>query len=344
MTGRRVVGGLAAFVSATVFLVGCTSTSKPGPGGTPDTQVTTATQLLMVTDVHPETGSTLLEGPTFGPDGDLYVVDVTAPAGEPKVIRIDVETQAVTPVYTDDISAFTSAQFSPYDGRLYLTDIAGGAITSITPEGEDPQVFHAGEVDGQRFSPDDLAFDEHGDLYVSDFTAFPGAPLEAASLGGRVVRFDAETAEPTVVLDGLASPNGISFTDDFRGLWLSQYAANRIDLLTLTEDGKGAASVHPAVYVDAGSAHVDSNAVDAEGNIYQGFEGSPRIVVHGADGDELAAIELPADDVAAGLSSATNVAIEPGTDKGYIMVSGAAGGYVYEFTALAEGIRQSNGG
>lgn len=344
MTGRRAAGGFVAAVGATVFLAGCTSPTDPAPDGTADAPRTTATQLLEVTEVHPETGSTLLEGPTFGPDGDLYVVDVTAPAGEPKVLRIDVDTQDVTPIHTDDTSAFTSAQFSPRDDRLYLTDIAGGTITSMTADGEDPQVFFAGEVDGQRFSPDDLAFDEDGDLYLSDFTAFPGAPLEAASGGGRVVRLDAETAEPTVVLDGLASPNGISFTEDFGALWLSQYAANRIDLLTLTEDGEGAASVHPAVYVDAGSAHVDSNAVDAEGNVYQGFEGSPRIVVHGPGGDELATIELPTPDVEAGLSSATNIALRPGTDEGYVTVSGPAGGFVYEFTALGEGIRQSNGG
>ncbi|MFC8799041.1 hypothetical protein ACFT2C_15000 [Promicromonospora sp. NPDC057138] len=34
----------------------------------------------------------------------------------------------------------------------------------------------------------------------------------------------------------------------------------------------------------------------------------------------------------------------PGTTDAYMTRSGAAGGFVYEFDALAEGIRQSNGG
>jgi lactonase len=47
---------------------------------------------------------------------------------------------------------------------------------------------------------------------------------------------------------------------------------------------------------------------------------------------------------ARGLTSATNVAIKLGTTDAYMTVSGPAGGFVYEFEALADGIRQSNGG
>lgn len=47
---------------------------------------------------------------------------------------------------------------------------------------------------------------------------------------------------------------------------------------------------------------------------------------------------------AEGLESATNVAITPGGKTAYMTVSGPDGGYVYRFTALADGIRQSNGG
>ncbi len=38
---------------------------------------------MQLTEVHGETGMTLLEGPVFGEDGGLYVVDVTAPEGKP---------------------------------------------------------------------------------------------------------------------------------------------------------------------------------------------------------------------------------------------------------------------
>lgn len=74
--------------------------------------------MLQVTSVHQATGMTLLEGPTFGPDGNLYVVDVTAPPGAGKVLRVDTDAETVSTVYTDDRSALTSAKFHPQNGRL----------------------------------------------------------------------------------------------------------------------------------------------------------------------------------------------------------------------------------
>ncbi|WP_323743718.1 SMP-30/gluconolactonase/LRE family protein [Clavibacter phaseoli] len=333
-----------------VVLVGmvsaCTTTTStleddapaPAPSGTAQT----AERLVQVVDARGPAGGVLLEGPTFAPDGRLYVVDVMAPAGEPKVLRVDTEGEDVEAVYTDDASAFTSAQFSPLDGRLYLTDIAGGSITSITPDGDDPRTFFTGDVDGQRLSADDIAFDEDGNLFVSDFTAFPGVPVEAAASGGRVVRIDGRTAEASVLAKGLASPNGISFTEDWSGLWVSQYAANRVDLLGLDEGRTAMTSLHPGVYVSAGSAQIDSNAVDADGNLYQAFEGAPRLDVHAPDGRVISTVAIPEGEE--GLSSATNLAIRYGTTEGYMTVSGPAGGFVYRFDALGEGTRQSNGG
>lgn len=127
-----------------------------------------ATQVAHVTDVHEATGMTLLEGPVLMENGDLYVVDVTAPPGEPKVISVDVATGEHRGVYTDRTGAYTSAQVSPYDGRLYLTDFATGSVVSVERDGSDPRTFFSGEVDGSRMTPDDIAFDDEGNLYVSD--------------------------------------------------------------------------------------------------------------------------------------------------------------------------------
>lgn len=344
MTRRRSAAAATVLAALLIsFLAGCTTADSdealPDPAQDPAAR---AERVLQVTEVHAETGSTLLEGPVFGPDGLLYVVDVTAPAGAPKVLRIDLETDEVETIYTDDSSAFTSAQFSPLDNRLYLTDIAGGSITSITAEGDNPRVFFEGDVDGQRLSPDDIAFDEDGHLFVSDFTAFPDVSTEAAMAGGRVIRIDGKTGEASVLLRGLPSPNGISFAADWSGLWLSQYAANRIDLLSLDEERSGPRSLHPSMYTSPGAAQIDSSAVDAEGNIYQAFEGKPQIDVYSTGGERIAMIAVPMGD--RGLTSATNLAVRPGTTQGYMTVSGEAGGFIYSFESLAKGIRQTNGG
>ena len=61
-------------------LAGCTDAGDPTAApSTAAPSVVTAERVLQVTEVHETTGMTLLEGPTFGPDGSLYVVDVTAP-------------------------------------------------------------------------------------------------------------------------------------------------------------------------------------------------------------------------------------------------------------------------
>ncbi|WP_210407063.1 SMP-30/gluconolactonase/LRE family protein [Prauserella flavalba] len=299
-------------------------------------KVIRAHEVMRLTEVHEETGMTLLEGPVFDEDGQLIVVDVTAPAGEPKVLSVDVRKKTSRALHTDGRGAYTSAQFSPYDGRLYLTDFAHGEIVSLAPDGGDPRTFFSGAVDGSPMNPDDLAFDEDGNLYVSDSRG-----LTEGQDRGRVVRIDREGREATVLADGLGATNGISFDEDFRGLWISELTRNRISYLRLGDAGE-TASRHTAVHVDGGIAQTDSIAVDAAGNIYQALHGRPAMVVYDRNGGHLATIEVPAG--AKGLESATNVAIRPGERTAYLTVSGPAGGYLYAFEAPAKGIRQSNGG
>ncbi|APX33243.1 hypothetical protein BH708_11560 [Brachybacterium sp. P6-10-X1] len=340
---RRSVAVLAV-AAVTLPLAGCLESGEPAPPSRSASAADgpsrlTAQRLLQVTEPHEATGRTLLEGPTFDEGGRLYLVDVTAPAEAPKVMRVDLDSQEVTEVFTDETGAYTSAQWGPRDGRLYLTDYASGRIVSITADGEDPQTIFEGEVEGRAMHPDDLAFDEDGNFFVTDSspTAYPDA--EPA---GRVVRIDAGSGEATVLADGQPNPNGISYDARTSALWVSQLDANRIDRLLLDEEGTAVATEHTAIHVDGGPSRTDSNALDADGNIYQGVHGIPRILVYGPDGAPRATVGLPEEDE--GLESATNIAIEPGTTDAYVTVSGPAGGFVYRFDTLAEGTRASNGG
>ncbi|MEU0743056.1 SMP-30/gluconolactonase/LRE family protein [Streptomyces sp. NPDC006134] len=320
-------------------LAGCgTGTHASGGEAAPTTagRTITAREFMRLTTVHEETGMTLLEGPVFGKDGRLVVVDVTAPASEPKVIRVDVRRKEARKIFTDSRGAYTSAQFSPYDGRLYLSDFAHGEIVSLAPDGSGRRTFFAGEVDGARMRPDDIAFDQDGNLYVSDSLG-----LSEGEARGRVVRIDRDGRNATVLADGLAATNGISFDVDYRGLWFSELTENRISYLPVGERA-GTTGRHTAIRVDGGIAQTDSIAVDADGNLYQALHGRPAMAVYDRYGERLATVEVPAR--TEGLESATNVAITPGGTKAYMTVSGPAGGYLYTFDALAEGVRQSNGG
>ncbi|MFD4715783.1 SMP-30/gluconolactonase/LRE family protein [Streptomyces sp. NPDC058430] len=339
----RALAGLA--VLGLLALTGCgtqtaghtaTTASKPAPSG--EGRGIRATQLAHVTDVHEATGMTLLEGPVLIGDGSLYVVDVTAPPGEPKLISVDVATGKHEGVYTDKTGAYTSAQISPHDHRVYLTDFATGSIVSVAQDGSQPRTFFSGDVDGSRMTPDDIAFDDEGNVYVSD--AHGTEPDEA---DGRIVRIDRDGTKTTVLADGLAQPNGVMFDPELRGLWISELSEDTISYLLLDADKTAVTSRHEAIHVDGGLAQTDSIAVDADGNLYQALHGRPAIAVYSKYGARLATVEVPAAK-SEGLKSATNVAIAPGGTKAYMTVSGPAGGYVFGFTALAEGIRQSNGG
>ncbi|MBE1876198.1 SMP-30/gluconolactonase/LRE family protein [Myceligenerans pegani] len=333
---RRLTAGAA--VALTLPLAGCVAGSTAGEAPAGPSGIT-AERVLQVTSVHEETGMTLLEGPVFGDDGKLYLVDVTAPAGDPKVMRVDLDAREVEPVFTDSAGAYTSAQLSPYDGRLYLTDYQGGRIVSVSQDGDDPRTFFEGRVKGRAMHPDDLTFDDDGHLFVTDSSpvAYP-----VGTMSGRVVRIDRDTGRATVLAANLPNPNGISFDLDGGALWVSQLDANRVDHLTLGEGGTAVTAGHAAIHVNGGTDQTDSTAVDAAGNLYQGMHGTPRILVYAPDGTHQTTVTVPAGHE--GLESATNVAIRPGTTDAYMTVSGPAGGFVYRFDALAEGIRQSNGG
>ncbi|MFE4451118.1 SMP-30/gluconolactonase/LRE family protein [Streptomyces sp. NPDC056796] len=338
---RLPVRSLAVLAAVgTLALTGCgteTSGSAVGaPASAGPDRVIRAHQLMRLTKVHEETGMTLLEGPVFDGNGKLIVVDVTAPAGKPKVMRVDVKRKTSQAVHSDDRGAYTSAQFSPYDGRLYLTDYAHGEVVSLAPDGSDPRTFFSGEVDGAKMNPDDIAFDEEGNLYVSDSRS-----LSPGDARGRVVRIGRDGDRPTVVADGLAATNGISFDAEYRGLWVSELTQNRISYLRLDAEGRST-SRHTAIRVDGGIAQTDSIAVDADGNLYQALHGRAAMIVYDRHGERLATVEIPGG--TKGLESATNVAITPGGTKAYMTVSGPAGGYLYTFDALGRGTRQSNGG
>ncbi|WP_425838162.1 SMP-30/gluconolactonase/LRE family protein [Streptomyces fractus] len=297
-----------------------------------------ATQVSHVTAPHKATGMTLLEGPVLTKGGDLYVVDVTAPAGEPKVLSVDVKTGDHKGVYTDKTGAYTSAQISPHDGRVYLTEYQSGDVISIAQDGSDRRTFFSGDVDGSPMNPDDIAFDDDGNLYVSDLHGMKTGEAE-----GRIVRIDRDGKKTTVLADKLAHPNGVMLDPEQKGLWISELAKDTISYLLLDAKKTSVTTRHEAIHVNAGVAQTDSIAVDGEGNLYQALHGRPAMAVFSKYGERLGTVEVPAKE-AEGLQSATNVAITPGGRSAYMTVSGPKGGYVYKFDALAKGIRQSNGG
>lgn len=319
------------------------TTADAGTGGTAASgngPVTIRAKLLtQVAPLDPPGANgpaTNLEGPAFGPNGNLYLVHPTAPAGWPKVIALDVKTRKVRTVYTDATSRFSSLQFSPVDGNMYVTD-NNGKIDRMNPDGTGFTTLVSGPVLGRPLSANDLTFDRNGAMFVTDFHGTPWSPT------GRVIRFDPDGSHPTVLADGLAGANGISFDPMYTGLWVSELGAGRVDYLRLSADHTTVTLPTVGLYGNQGVGGYDSNAVDADGNVYQCVTNDGRVDVFSPHGALLATVVVPQTLPAPQLLTA-NLVIKPGTRDGYLVVGGGNGGFVYTFPALGLGDAQSNGG
>lgn len=82
----RALAGLAAVGLLALTGCGTEAGADPASNSSPsgEGRGIRATQVAHVTDVHEATGMTLLEGPVLMENGDLYVVDVTAPRANPR--------------------------------------------------------------------------------------------------------------------------------------------------------------------------------------------------------------------------------------------------------------------
>jgi lactonase len=281
--------------------------------------------------------TTLLESPVFGPKGLLYFVDLTAPAGAPKVLTFNLKTHGVKPIYTDATSGFSSIQFSPADSKAYLTDYLNGKIDRMNADGSGFTTQFEGPIDGTPSNLDDIAFTKDGStMYVTDSAGDILHPV------GRVLRFSATGTDPQVLATGIAGANGISFAPGFGSLWVSELQGGRELHYTLAPDGTFSAGA-VGMYANMGVGAFDSNTVDAAGNVYQCVPNVGKVIVWNPQGDVIANITVPQTYPKPQLLT-TNLAIKPGTTDGYMVVGGENGGYIYHFDALAKGIMQSNGG
>lgn len=122
------------------------------------------------------------------------------------------------------------------DGRVYVAELVGSRISAVDPESGSVDIVCA--MGEGIISPDDLAFDDHGNMYVTEFMDnrltvreangqvrvvhgdLPGANgitlhncklyIDECRLGGRLLEFDLAGGEPRVVLEDLPLPNALA--------------------------------------------------------------------------------------------------------------------------------------
>jgi gluconolactonase len=156
------------------------------------------------------------------------------------------------------------------EGILFACDFGHGWILSITKKAE-VDVYASG-YEGKKFNrPNDLAFDEKGNLFFSDpKTSNTDIP------DGRVFKIDNKTKKVILILDSIAYPNGIAFLKQKNEVYVCESAKNRVLRYNVTKEGR---FINKNVFVELPGGSPDGIAFDNKNNLYIAHFGGGVIFV-----------------------------------------------------------------
>src|SRR5262245_38359848 len=209
------------------------------------------------------------EGGALAADGAILFSDIGN-----RIMRFDPATKAVT-VYRDPSGRANGLIFDP-QGRLIAAEGAntgGGRRVSITERDGTVRTL-ADRYQGKRFnSPNDVAVDRLGRVYVTDPRYVGGEPRELdfeavfrIDPDGQVIRL-ATTA---------AKPNGVAVSPDGKTLYVADSGPGRRALLAFDLDEHGAVS-RPCVLHDFGDGRgIDGMTVTTDGRIVAAAGTGPK--------------------------------------------------------------------
>ena len=178
-----------------------------------------------IPDVLWKTGRrmSILEGPSFDRDGNLYVVNVSYG----QVFRISP---------SGNVSLITEYDGEPnglkihQDGRIFIADHKKGLLLMDPNSGQITNVLSGGMHEPFR-GLNDLFFNSKGDLFFTDQgesdLRVPHGRVWTLTLDGKL----------KLVIDGLPSPNGLVVTPDDNFLYLAVTRANAIWRIPMRKDG-----------------------------------------------------------------------------------------------------------
>lgn len=194
---------------------------------------------------------TLLEGPSFDLNGNLYCVDI--PNGRIFRIPPSGNFELVT-----EYDGWPNGLKVHQDGRLFVADFKRGLVTvdpdtgKVTPFLERHGVEHFKALN-------DLFFAANGDLYFTDQGT---TGLQDAT--GRLFRVTPD-AKITCLLDNVPSPNGVVMDLEERCVYLAVTRANAVWRVPMDRNGN---ATKVGVFVQlSGGAGPDGLALDAQGGL-----------------------------------------------------------------------------
>lgn len=259
------------------------------------------------------------EGPAMAPDGTILFSDI----GD-RIMRFDPSTGETT-AYRDPSGRSNGLIFTP-DDRLVAAEGAntgGNRRVSITePDGTVRTL--ADSFTGKRFnSPNDVAIDAQGRVYVSDPRYVGDEPRELDRES--VYRIDPDGAVHRLET-GASKPNGLVVSPDGRTLYVADNGPDRRALLRLDLDPETGAVSDPRVLVDFGDGRgIDGMTVTADGLVVAAAGSGERggVYVYEPDGTAVDFIAVP--------ESPTNVELA-GPRRSTLYITAGPGLYRIETT------------
>jgi len=270
---------------------------------------------------------TLLEGPSFDREGNLFVSSIF----DSRILKITPNKKVTTILQQEGLLPDGIAIHK--DGRLFIACLSGRTV-HVNPDGTNLTDIEP-KYEGKPTCVNDLVFDHNGNLYVTDFTGTVGDPT------GGVYRFSADFTKVEPVIQHLAAANGIGIAPEGNVIWVAETCRNEIVRLELLEDGiktNPIAGVTIPCRFTGGPGGCDSLKIDVEGNVYQCMIFQGRAVILNNRGVPVANVVIPGRVKGKHLVT-PNLAFKPGTSEAYIIAGGEGGAWIYKFHGLAEGLK-----
>ncbi|MFA6979122.1 MAG: SMP-30/gluconolactonase/LRE family protein [Ignavibacteriaceae bacterium] len=170
------------------------------------------------------------------------------------------------------------------DGNIYACDYGIGAILKISPQGKS-EVYASGFGRKKFNRPNDLAFDNKGNLYFTDPKSY-----NKDTLDGRVFMVKNDTREVVLVAKDLAFPNGIAFSKDYKTIFVCESAKSRILKYAVAKDGS---LEKQTTFVELPGGDPDGIAFDKNGNLYAAHFGGGAVYVIDPEGKIMYKIKTP---------------------------------------------------
>jgi gluconolactonase len=170
------------------------------------------------------------------------------------------------------------------DGYLYVCEYGKGRILKVN---NDSRIeVYADGYEGERFNrPNDITFDENGNLFFTDPKSY-----DKNILDGRVFFIDAKTKIVSLAADSLGFPNGINISPIDGKLYVCESAKQKIIRYTITKENK---LIDKEVFAELPGGDPDGIEFDVNGNLFVAHFGGKAVYVFSPEGKQIQKIDTP---------------------------------------------------